>query len=257
MIKTIFKIFVPRNSLVFKLAFKVYDYRFWYPKKWKFAVLKTYAKLRPNISFIQIGSNDGITGDPIFPFIANNQWKGLVVEPVPYLFERLKLNYQPYGHRVVFENSAISNENGELPFYRLSQSDDISLPIWYDQLGSFSKIVVERHKSAIPNFDRLFVEDKVNAMTFDTMISKHAINKAELIHIDTEGYDYEILKAIPFSRLGVELVMFEHVHLSDTDYRSALKLFKKNNFHCERLDSDTVAVRKGFLKDLIDHAEIA
>jgi FkbM family methyltransferase len=250
MIKTLFKKIVPKNSLVFKTVFKIYDYKYWYPKPWKFDVLKCYAAFKRNVYFIQVGSNNGVTGDPIHTFIQQYGWKGVLVEPVPYLFEELVKNYQSYAGSLIFENSAIGNQDGRLPFYRLQKSDKPDLPVWYDQLGSFNKEVIWRHRSAIPHFDELVMEDNVNTMTFESLIRKHNISKTDLLHIDTEGYDYEVLKGTPLVKLGIELVMFEHVHLSDSDYRCALNLLRKQGFVYGINYTDTIAVKKDLFQQL-------
>jgi hypothetical protein len=40
--------------------------------------------------FIQIGACDGKTGDPFFPLVTKFNLSGILIEPVPYLFERMK-----------------------------------------------------------------------------------------------------------------------------------------------------------------------
>ena len=37
----------------------------------------------PGFYFLDIGANDGVTNDPIFPFIEERGWRGLAVEPDP------------------------------------------------------------------------------------------------------------------------------------------------------------------------------
>src|SRR6266545_7291938 len=48
---------------------------------------------RKKIFFIQIGANDGGPSDPLFPFLQLKHWRGIMVEPVPYLFEQLQARY--------------------------------------------------------------------------------------------------------------------------------------------------------------------
>ena len=49
---------------------------------------------QPEVRFVQIGSNDGKTGDPIYELVSKNQhWKGVLVEPVDFLHRKLKANY--------------------------------------------------------------------------------------------------------------------------------------------------------------------
>src|SRR5580704_4766583 len=43
--------------------------------------------------FVKMGAKDGITSDPCSVILlADRSWKGLLIEPVPYCFDRLKIN---------------------------------------------------------------------------------------------------------------------------------------------------------------------
>ena len=223
----------------------------WYNDIWLYDILGSYVAYKSDVHFIQIGSNDGKHNDPIFPYINKAGWKGILVEPVPYLFERLKSNYTEFRDKLIFENSAIANESGRLKFYRLQASDMTELPEWYDQLGSFKKEVVLRHKNCFPCFDDLFIEDTVNAITFQELLKKHKVKTLNLVHIDTEGYDYEIIKTIPFDDIEIDLVMFEHRHLSEPDYKKSVKLLHDKGFKVRKSNnSDTTAVKKHILGSL-------
>jgi FkbM family methyltransferase len=241
--KSLLKKILPKNSKAYKLLQKAYHYRSWHPKTWKFDILKAYAEHKKNVNFIQIGSNNGIDNDPIHKYIIQYEWTGLLVEPVPHLFEELKKNYDSIKERFAFENSAIAAQSGKLKFYRLKKSEVKGLPIWYEQIGSFNKAVIEKHKNRIPHFDELLMEDTVHAITFKELLQKHNIQTVNFIHMDTEGYDYEILKLIPFSDLKVELLMFEHIHLSDAGFKAALALLKDNDFTIGAIDEDVIAIK--------------
>src|SRR5438093_1498023 len=56
-------------------------------------LLRAFAAEYPNAFFIEIGSNDGEHDDHLRPFILSRPWSGIMVEPVPYVFERLRRNY--------------------------------------------------------------------------------------------------------------------------------------------------------------------
>lgn len=245
--KTLIKNIVPTNSKIYKLMESVYRFRLWHPREWASDILVDYANFKSNVKFIQVGSNNGITADPITRFITDRNWSGVLVEPVPYLFEELKKNYRNYSNRLKFENSAIANVNGVLNFYRLQKSNNADLPFWYDQLGSFNKDVVLKHRDSVPGFDELFMEDKVNSITFNDLLEKHAVSSVDFIQIDTEGYDYEILKLIPFDKLNLDFIMFENRHLSETDYKQAIRLLKSNGFVVGSYYKDTIAISQQIL----------
>jgi FkbM family methyltransferase len=240
-----------RQNPVYRLASALKN---WMLKKartgyWEKDMLLAYSELKGNIKFIQIGSNDGMHGDPLCHYINKNKWEGILVEPVPYLFEKLKKNYADSASNLIFENKAIADINGELPFYRLKKSDLHNLPEWYDQLGSFKKDVLFKHRDHIPNFDELVIEDSVKTITFSDLIAKHNFTTIDLIHIDTEGYDFEILKLIPFDQLNIEFIMFEYKHLSSSDFEEAKKLLKKFGYKVRRKDnSDAIGIKSQVLK---------
>lgn len=229
--------------------------RNWYKnlgnETWDFDILDAFSRSKKNIFFIQIGANDGQPGDPIVDYIKSRNWSGILVEPIPYLFERLKKNYGPDSGNLIFENSAVADRDGSMKFYRLRKNDSPGLPDWYEQIGSFRKDVILKHRSQIPRFDELLLEEDVKTITFASLLKKHAVSRVDLLHSDTEGYDFEILKLIPFQDLNIGLVMFEHKHLSKEDYKSAKKLLERHGFVLKKRNrTDSIAVASGLLTSL-------
>lgn len=81
----------------------------------------THLNHKNSVFFVQVGSNDGSYGDPIRDLvIRNTNWKGLFIEPIPFLFERLKQNYNN-SERFIFEKIAISTKRGFQKFYYVSE----------------------------------------------------------------------------------------------------------------------------------------
>src|SRR5215475_11098250 len=61
-----------------------------------------------NPCVVQIGSNDGNTNDPLHKLLIDNPaWQALLIEPVPFLFEKLVANY-PREDRFKFANVAVA-----------------------------------------------------------------------------------------------------------------------------------------------------
>lgn len=50
-------------------------------------------KAGAEITFIQVGANDGISFDNLYEFVTSHKSRGLVIEPLPHYFNRLRLNY--------------------------------------------------------------------------------------------------------------------------------------------------------------------
>ena len=194
--------------------------------------------------FVQVGSNDGVLGDPIHDLIIKHKnWRGMFIEPVPFLFERLKQNYKN-SERFIFENVAISTEKGLRKFYYVSEKaqEEIgdNLPGWYDQLGSFDKNHILIHlKGALEPY---IVEEEIETITMPELFERNQIEKIDLLHIDTEGFDYQVLSQIDFSRYKPQVVLYEHVHLSDDEKNAAESILRKYNYHYKTYDGkDTLA----------------
>jgi FkbM family methyltransferase len=204
-----------------------------------------FARTYPAARFVQIGANDGVMSDPLHAFVVKTAWRGILVEPVPYLFERLRRNY-PARPGLVFENVAIAAEPGQRPFYYLRETvGDSALPDWHAGLGSFLREVVVKHAGDIPDLeDRLVVQD-VPCLTFAGLCQRHGFDQVDLLHMDTEGYDYEIIKTIDFTRYRPRLLVYEHHHLSPADRVECLQRLQAAGYECigEGLDAICLNLR--------------
>jgi FkbM family methyltransferase len=183
-------------------------------------LVRAFAESHPDAFFIEIGSNDGVQHDYLRPFITERAWRGVMVEPVPYVFERLRRNYGSLD-RVELENAAIADRDGTLPFYHLREADSAErahLPGWYDGIGSFSRDVVASHTRHIPDIESRIVRVDVPAMTLESLCRKHGVERVDLLLVDTEGYDFQIIKSIDFAARHPRLLVYEHYHL-DPDER--------------------------------------
>jgi len=215
-----------------------------YPAYWMDEVLGKKEAL-----LVQIGSNDGKTGDPLYQlFNKNTTWKGLFVEPVPYLFERLQANY-PDVSRFSFENAAI-NEGQDLDFYWVDPDavpNKQELPFWYDQLGSFNKdhILNALDGQLAP----YIVSAKLEGITLDTLFERHGVAQFDVLHIDAEGYDWVVLQQLDLQRFQPSFILYEHSHLSKEDLQSSIDFLKKD-YHVYRIGIDLLAVKKGVEADL-------
>ena len=48
----------------------------------EFAKFMDYLCDKPKLNAIQVGSNDGVSNDPLRKYIAGNQWSAILIEPV-------------------------------------------------------------------------------------------------------------------------------------------------------------------------------
>jgi FkbM family methyltransferase len=202
-------------------------------------VLNNHAKINPNPFFIKIGAHDGISGDPTHSFLYNYPCQGVMVEPVEYLFKKLQDAYKNKLD-ILLENSIIGDFNGHQTFYRL-QANQRHLVEWHDQLGSLYPNVILKHKGSIDNIKSYMVQENLPCITFNALLKKYSVKKIDFLLIDTEGYDFEIIKQIKWTRLKPAIIFYEHKHLSSADKSRCLSLLKKQSYSTEIMKANTLA----------------
>ncbi|MCC5829093.1 MAG: FkbM family methyltransferase [Phycisphaeraceae bacterium] len=204
------------------------------------SILEQRGRAGPAFFFVQIGANDGVRNDPLRYWILKYGWSGIFVEPLKPLFDRLRKNYASptvsAGH-LFFENSAIADENGSREIFKLA--DKHMRTEGQHGLASF---YTDRALSTFASRDMLDSEI-VNCMTLDSLFEKYNVSKIDLLQIDTEGYDFEIIKLIDFNRFCPRIIHFEHRHLSSREYKACLSLLRGWGYKVIEKQYDTAAVQ--------------
>lgn len=191
------------------------------------AILRRLAREKPNAFFVQIGANDGKMMDPLRKLILSTNWQGLAIEPVPHLFARLSENYARVGPRVRPVNVAIATEEAPLPFFHLAAPPGLPpLPPWAEGLGSFRRDVVLKHLERLPDIERYVNQITVPGLPWAALCERYGVTQLDALVMDTEGYDYEIIRQIDFRRWKPSLILYEHHHFSEQTRLDCQKLLK-------------------------------
>jgi FkbM family methyltransferase len=195
------------------------------------------------VRFLQIGSNDGRFGDPLVRLIKmRGNWSGIFVEPVPYSFERLKQNYGT-SEKFVFEQIAIGEAYETKTFYYVSEEAKANLgdqlPPWYDQLGTFDRPHILKHLDGV--LEPYIVEVPIDCVPLVHVLDKHKVEKLDILHIDTEGFDYQVLKQFDLARYLPKVVLFEHKHLSEDEQAAADAMLLAQGYELFKVSGDTFA----------------
>jgi FkbM family methyltransferase len=203
--------------------------------------------------FVQIGSYDGVTGDPLHPLIlANPQWRGILVEPQTNSFLHLK---GAYGARdgLAFENVAIADTRGLAPLYSLSgDSDLVDRILDFNVFASFRREHTLEHLAAVMRLRGIagdpashLAETLVQCESLTSVLDRHRVERIDLFHVNAEGHDYAIIRQIDFRRFQPTLIMYEHGALGAETEVAALAFLRQNGYrtvNCGILN--TVAVRR-------------
>jgi FkbM family methyltransferase len=189
--------------------------------------------------FIQIGANDGVSFDRIFPFVTSNKLKGIVVEPLRDMFDMLTYNYRKHP-QVKKINVAIHNTEKSMNIYRVDPKAP-NLPNWTQGIASFNKDHHKKSKISEVNI----ITEKVICMSFEDLIKENNVTKIDLLQIDTEGYDYEIIKMINFDNIKPHIIRFEHGIKSDVmsreDFKKCMNYLFDQGYFIQMEDYDAIA----------------
>lgn len=189
--------------------------------------------------FINIGSNDGVSGDPLYEYVKRFGWSGICVEPVPFVFNRLKKNYKKFRN-VKLVNAAIGSEYSTEKFYYLAENE--MLKSGYDQIGSFDLKHVEKHVMMFPGLKKYITSLPVNVLRFDSLVQPN--QNIDVLLIDTEGFDVQIINSIDFNRNKINLIIFETIHAAPNELEA---LFNKLAFKYHIVDDgfNAICIKKG------------
>lgn len=216
-------ILIPRyvRSLVRRLK-NLYD------RSFLSAAITLYTRKTKDVFFVEIGACDGVQADLLHEYILKYHWRGILVEPLRHLFDKLLENYRDQP-QLIFENAAIDEKEGRRVLYHLKE-DRGSGKRWQEGLGSFNKDVILKHKNCIAGLEDFIVAQDVPCLTVKALIKKYGVHKIDFLQIDTEGYDYVILKTLDFKNMAPEMILFEYIHLSACDKDGAMRLLKDNGY---------------------------
>ena len=240
--KTLIKSFLNPSSSFYKILsyFINYKRRSYLPKKINGIdlILEHLALEGSQITFVQVGSNDGKSGDPIFKFIHKYDWRGVLIEPIPFLYEKLKSNYQEKRDNLHFLNIAISAGDEKFKkFYVIDEKYRDILSDWHYQLGSFYREMLFHH--GIANVENYITSINVPVNTIQNIIDNYLYNYSlDLVHIDAEGYDLEILKTVDFSKSLPKIFITEFANLDITSRKKMISILRNNNYrvYCHEQD---------------------
>jgi len=188
--------------------------------------------LHPEFFFVNVGANDGISNDPIYPFLCEHGWRGIAVEPLEDLFAELARNYRRFPG-VILERAAISPD--VRPLYYIAAAGTYERA-WTKQVGSLDRDVllqtIDRMRTyqfdgvVPPDLEQRIARVDVPCLTFDQLMEKHRAARADFINVDAEGLDYEIVRSIDLPRwrpqiLCIETAAMAPAHRDDLERRFA------------------------------------
>lgn len=186
-------------------------------------------------SILVIGAMDGHSFDDMTGYFITYEWSGLFVEPIKYQFDRLKQFHDSlnYAHSCKYENCAISEHNGSIQMLTID-TGAIERGEIHPCFGGMSAVYPPRNGLAsegdaavVAKYGKVL---DVPCKTLQTVLDKHQISHIDIIQVDTEGWDWKILKQLDFSRYRPKLIRSEYINLDENEKHEIIKFFSDRGY---------------------------
>lgn len=198
-------------------------------------------------SVVQVGANDGKLADPLYSWLVRarpwtRRWTGLLIEPIPCVFDRLKANYAG-RHGVQTLNAAISEHRGLLKLWMIAPEAGPALGLnpHFELLASADRAHITGLMG--PRIEPYLREIAVPCLSLADAIQESSISHVDVLVVDAEGHDWVILKQIDFQTIAPMIVLYEHAHLSPADRLDCARMFEQHGYQVTEDGEDTIAIR--------------
>jgi FkbM family methyltransferase len=239
------------NSKLFHLFYR-YLYK---PQKGSIdEFASNYSGRRRSITVVEVGANDGINNDPLHKFIRRDNWKGVLLEPQKFVFEKYLKPLYATTDGITVLNAALDFTDGIRPLYKIA----VSGSRWATGLASFSREVVEEavssgyvEKQAMKEGTSLPIDkadfiatELVECISVVTLLKRYDLKKVDWLQIDTEGFDFEIIKMFISEKIRPEVIVYENIHFTDDQQKECLNFLTSLDYLCRTFGPNTLAMKK-------------
>jgi FkbM family methyltransferase len=167
--------------------------------------LKKYLNYK-NGFYVELGANDGITQSNTLFFEKKRNWKGILIEPNPYLFHSCCL-YRKKNNKIYCNACTSFDYKDKFVEIIYSNLMSTSLNLESDILDKNNYIDIGKNhldKNILPyNFGSL-------AMPLNNiLITSNSPNIIDLLSLDVEGSEIEVLKGINHSQFRFKFICVE------------------------------------------------
>lgn len=154
--------------------------------------------------FVEAGANDGLRQSNTLYFEKYLNWSGLLVEPVPRLYQLCRAN-RP---KCVVEHAALVSSTYESEFATVYDCGLMSV-----MEGAFGD--EEKRESHLKRGASLQTElpppnrIDVPALPLSGVLDKHRVDRVDFLSLDVEGYELNALEGVDFSRHRPRVILVE------------------------------------------------
>lgn len=205
-----------------------------------------------DVVFVQLGSDRGEDADPLRPFILSGRWRGVVVEPVPYLYHAYR---DLYWHRpgIVPVNAVIACGDRAQVFLgndpeRSNEGPDRSDIVGLDSYGKVPKPA--RRTSGL---DERVAAGDTPTVTFETLCKDQGIDEIDVIRVRAGQCDPAVIEAFGLHQRRPMLLMFEYGVLSGNNAMALKRLLDDAGYDSVHLATTLLGISRDAIRGGSSH----
>jgi FkbM family methyltransferase len=189
--------------------------------------------------FVQVGANDGQRDDSLREHIQAYRLPGLMIEPNPAPFARL---VEAYRDRPDIRpiNAAVGPGGRMTTLFAFDRPEEKGIRL--DLLSSLDRSILEQVKRN----DQLsadIVAIEVPQRPLMELVVEHGFTDAALLLVDTEGFDYEVLKLVDVGIFSPRIIQLEHIYLDGAARTGAVRWFAERGYRTVFSGSELFGLR--------------
>jgi FkbM family methyltransferase len=204
------------------------------------ALAKNVKALTPSPFVLQIGAMDGVLFDLLHPHLIKGGWRGILVEPLPDMFEALQNTYaaQP---QLTLVNCAIGDHEGAMALRRIDPKAVAEGLLPKEALGiatGFADRGLFARSDYAARFAAHTVIVQAPCRTLQKLLDEHNVDKIDVVVIDAEGADWLIAKQLDFAYYKPRLFCMEHSHLTAGEIEECYRFLSTRGYSLAVCEED-------------------
>jgi FkbM family methyltransferase len=169
-------------------------------------IVDSYFNKKTNGIFVDIGAHDGITLSNTFFLEKYRNWNGICIEPIPEVFEKLKIN-----RKCNLINGAISDSEGQFKFKRCYGYTEMLSGLEGYRDDEHEKRTIDEIRLFGGSFETVIVQGYL----MSKILEQHNIFEIDYMSLDIEGGEFEILSSIDFEKYKIKIISVENNYIHE------------------------------------------
>ncbi len=201
------------------------------------------------LNIVQIGANDGKTGDPIYKKNLKYGNKLLLIEPQRQFRAELLRNYSDFKGELYIEHVAIGDSTEKLKFHILKEEywEEYKKKVGKLPNSAFSliksqveKIMSSRLGIDISKIDEYMTTLDIDILPLKNLLEKYNFGDIDVLQIDAEGYDFQIINSL--GDIKPKIINFESFLLTPEEWVSFKSFCEDKGYGFIQGIMDTLAI---------------